>query len=137
MPRIPAVAVSNSRADRAGRRFREIMAAPGPEPVGRAEARAIYDELAACIDLIETYRRMHEYPLRKVTMGVRVMIENELKEPAPPRPAQRFKRMPRIIQKLMRFPHMRLSQMEDIGGCRAVLATLEDVRRVERRLHRR
>src|SRR5581483_3292980 len=81
----------------------------------------------------EKYRVMHEYPLTKVTVGVRTMLETELGADAP-RPAQRFKRMPRILQKLMRFPHMRLSQMEDIGGCRAVFARLEDLRSVEARI---
>ena len=58
------------------------------------------------------------------------MIETELGDRAT-RPAQRFKRLDRILNKLMRFPHMRLSQMEDIGGCRAVFETLEDLYAVE------
>ena len=75
------------------------------------------DVLAALV-LIGDYRAMHAYPLGKVTMGVRQMIETGLGFD-PPRPGQHFKRMDRILPKLLRFPHMRLSQMEDIGGCRA------------------
>jgi ppGpp synthetase/RelA/SpoT-type nucleotidyltranferase len=99
---------------------------------GTPEREAIYDAL----DVIEKYRAMHEYPLTKVTVGVRVMLETELGADAP-RPAQRFKRMPRIVEKLIRFPHMRLSQMEDIGGCRAVFGSLDDLRRAEARIRRR
>lgn len=35
--------------------------------------------------------------------------------------AQRLKRLPRIVEKLVRKPRMRMSQMQDVGGCRAVL----------------
>jgi ppGpp synthetase/RelA/SpoT-type nucleotidyltranferase len=44
--------------------------------------------------------------------------------------------MSRIIDKLLRpgLATMRLSQMEDIGGCRAVLATIDDLRAVEERI---
>ena len=45
--------------------------------------------------------------------------------------------MDRILDKLLRFPHMRLSQMEDIGGCRAVLGDLDEVYAVAARLRRR
>jgi hypothetical protein len=41
--------------------------------------------------------------------------------------AQRLKRMPTIIDKLDRHPHMKLSTMQDIGGVRAVLADIKDV----------
>ena len=34
---------------------------------------------------------------------------------------QRLKRLPAIVNKLYRHPSMRLAQMQDIGGCRAVL----------------
>lgn len=37
--------------------------------------------------------------------------------------AQRIKRLPSIYHKLDRFPTMKLSQMQDIGGCRVVLSS--------------
>lgn len=85
---------------------------------------------------ISRYRYMHAYPLKKVTIGVRAMIATELGEGAS-RPAQRFKRLDRILDKLRRYPHMRLSQMEDIGGCRAVFDSLAQVERVGARVQRR
>lgn len=38
--------------------------------------------------------------------------------------SSRHKRMQAILEKLQRFPHMRLSQMDDIAGCRVVVDTL-------------
>lgn len=44
--------------------------------------------------------------------------------------AQRLKRESSIVRKLERFDRMRLTQMQDIGGCRAVLRTIEQVDRL-------
>ena len=41
--------------------------------------------------------------------------------------AQRLKRLSSILAKLRRTPTMQLARMHDIGGCRAVLPTVEDV----------
>ena len=40
--------------------------------------------------------------------------------------AQRLKRMPTIISKLERLPWLKLSRMQDIGGCRAIVLSAED-----------
>ena len=40
--------------------------------------------------------------------------------------AQRLKRLPSIVSKLERLPRIRLSEMQDIGGCRVVLPTADD-----------
>lgn len=136
MPRRQVKQISNSRADRAGEFIRKLarneVALPERDSPEGLEFRTRV--LVALADM-QAYRAMHEYPLTKVTIGVRVMIETELGAGAP-RPAQRFKRLPRIIEKLARIS-VRLSQMEDIGGCRAVLPTIDDVRRVETRIRRR
>lgn len=41
--------------------------------------------------------------------------------------AQRIKKLSSIEVKLQRNPKMQLSQMQDIGGCRAILPNIEDV----------
>lgn len=41
--------------------------------------------------------------------------------------AQRTKRLPAIKHKLQRYPNLKLSQMQDIGGCRAVAGSLSVV----------
>ncbi len=43
---------------------------------------------------------------------------------------QRLKRTPTIIDKLRRRPTMKLSSMQDIGGCRAVFSKQSEVARV-------
>ena len=45
--------------------------------------------------------------------------------------AQRLKRLPSILAKLNRYPTMNLCQMQDIGGIRAVVPTLDDLRKLE------
>ncbi|WP_440682475.1 RelA/SpoT domain-containing protein [Cysteiniphilum halobium] len=48
--------------------------------------------------------------------------------------SQRLKRTPSIIAKLQRYPKMQLSRMQDIGGCRCVLATKEQVLALAKKL---
>lgn len=79
------------------------------------------------------YRNMHEYPMTKVALGVTSMIKTVTRDDTI-RAGQRHKRLRRIMIKLVREPTMRLSQMEDIGGCRAILRDLQQVRRVGQRI---
>lgn len=44
--------------------------------------------------------------------------------------AQRLKRAPSVVTKLLRFPTMKLSQMQDIGGLRAVVSDVENVKKL-------
>jgi GTP pyrophosphokinase len=136
MPQVPAV--TNNQANRAGREFRRLAERYGElmRAAQQREATATIVEGRGCIDVISAYRLMHQYPLRKVTMGVRRMTETALHDAASPRPSQRFKRMERILFKLLRHPHMALSTMQDIGGCRTVFETIDDLRGVERHILR-
>lgn len=79
------------------------------------------------------FRAAHQYPLLKATMGLRSTVETERCEVEV---SQRLKRVPTILDKLAREPRMELARMQDIGGCRAVLNDIAEVRRVERRIHR-
>ena len=49
---------------------------------------------------------------------------------------QRLKRMPTIVDKLRRLPTMKLSSMQDIGGCRAVFSTQAEIACVQERFMR-
>jgi len=44
--------------------------------------------------------------------------------------AQRLKRIPAIRLKLQKLTTQRLTQMQDIGGCRAIVDSIEDVKRL-------
>lgn len=91
-------------------------------------------ESAQAIDRLDHWRECHSYPLQKATMGLRQRAKTE--RCRDPRVSQRLKRRPTIIDKLLREPAMQLTTMQDIAGCRAVLADPDEVRRVHRRWHR-
>jgi len=117
--------MSNSAADRAGGVFRTWALAAPLQPLKDLSAED-RERLASAVVTIDVYRSMHGRPLAKVTMGIRSMVRTARRSDDI-RPGQRFKRFDRILNKLVRYPNMRLSQMEDIGGCRVVLPTIEEV----------
>ncbi len=82
------------------------------------------------------YRAAHQRPFTTANMGLRSMVRTE--RCVAVEVSQRLKRVPTILDKLMRMrePTLPLSSMQDIGGCRAVLHSIDEVRRVEARLRR-
>jgi putative GTP pyrophosphokinase len=127
------VPVTNSAADRAGERIREYFSLTREEQLALSR-----EQRAAVVEAVVTvsdYRAMHATPMTSVTMGIRSMVRTVRRNDAI-RPGQRFKRLDRILDKLRRYPRMRLSQMEDIGGCRVVLPTLGEVYSVLNRVRR-
>ncbi len=79
------------------------------------------------------FRAAHQYPLAKCTMGLRSAVAAE---DCKIEVSQRLKRVPTILDKLKREPGMSLDRMQDVGGCRAVLASIDEVRRVQQRVVR-
>ena len=82
------------------------------------------DRLGHYFMIVENWRTSHAYPLnafqnnlrsrsRRVEDGVIV--------------AQRLKRFISTMNKLTREPNMKLSQMQDLGGCRAILSSTDSV----------
>tara|TARA_R100000306_G_C4327488_1_gene118443 strand:- start:21 stop:719 length:699 start_codon:yes stop_codon:yes gene_type:complete len=88
------------------------------------------EKLRHAITVIQDFRAAHAYPLTKASMGLRSMVKSEGVEP---QVSQRLKRLPTILNKLTREPTMSLANMQDIGGCRAVLPTIDDVYAVAHR----
>ena len=88
-------------------------------------------EIESALEVVWRYRAAHQYALTKATIGLRSMVRTE---GCQVEVSQRLKRLRTILDKLVREPTMQLNRMQDIGGCRAVLATVDEVRRVERRL---
>jgi ppGpp synthetase/RelA/SpoT-type nucleotidyltranferase len=119
---------SKSRADRAGQALRHWWID------GSADAMRAKTPLSEHGEVAVDYRATFQEPLKKVTVGVRQFVERESSAIIV---GQRLKRMPQILNKLARFPSMRLSQMEDIGGCRAILpGGAAEVQGVLRRIRR-
>lgn len=83
----------------------------GDDEMGEAE----FNAMAA----VWEFRQTFAYPMTKVSANLRYYVSKfnggEVVV------AQRHKRLPRIIHKLERHQRMRLSQMQDVGGCRAVV----------------
>lgn len=72
--------------------------------------------------IINNWRASHSFPLNTLQIYLR---DNARKVDEAPLIAQRIKRLSSTKSKLCREPSMQLSQMQDIGGCRAVLANVE------------
>lgn len=77
------------------------------------------------------FRALHQKPLVSANNGLRSMVRSE---GCKVEVSQRLKRAPTIYDKLIREPTLQLANMQDIGGCRAVLSSIDEVRRVEARL---
>ncbi len=91
------------------------------------------DRVHRAIRIIDDYRAVHQYPLIKANMGLRSVV---VTTGCQVEVSQRLKRFRTILDKLLRHPNMGLTTMQDIGGCRAVLKSIEEIRRVEHRLKR-
>lgn len=83
----------------------------------------------AALDVINNWRAVHAFPLNTFQMGLR---GRALKFESGAVVAQRTKRLTSIKAKLTRFSDMNLSRMQDIGGCRAVLSSLESTNRLHK-----
>jgi len=82
------------------------------------------DDYWKALAVINNFRGSHAYPLNTFQVGLR---KNCRRFDGEALVAQRIKRLYSIWHKLDRFPTMKLSQIQDIGGCRAILANVQDV----------
>jgi ppGpp synthetase/RelA/SpoT-type nucleotidyltranferase len=87
------------------------------------------DEVDPAFVVINNWRSAHSYPLQAIKMN---LLRRAKKIDSEALIAQRLKRLPSITLKLIHNPNMKLSQMQDIGGCRAVMATMKDVKKLVR-----
>ena len=85
------------------------------------------------VDVLSDFRMAHGYPLQMVASSLRYHVS---KRCVAGDVGQRLKRLPTIIDKLSRHPSMALARMQDIGGCRAVVADESDLRLVLRQLRK-
>ncbi len=122
-----ASAPNRSQVNRAGRAIRTFFRQSEPWPL-RPD-----DRVLAAFGVLVEFRAVHQYPLTKTNMGLRSVLRTE---GCAVEVSQRLKRIPTIVDKLRREPTMQLANMQDIGGCRAILESVADLRRVERRLRK-
>lgn len=119
-----AATISPSQVNKAGSTIRRFLR-------GDLEDQA---QMSHAIQVLEAFRAAHQYPLAKANGGLRSMIQTEH---CRVEVSQRLKRFLTILDKLSREPSLALSRMQDIGGCRAILGSVEEIRRVEARLCKR
>jgi len=93
----------------------------------RADANAA--EFDQAVEVLINWRAAHLYPLGKFretldALAVRIEPDATL--------VHRLKRAVSVFHKLILSPNMRLSQMQDIGGCRVVLESIDQIRELQR-----
>lgn len=113
---------SRRQVDAAG----EFLVSPPPifERVSESIVIVSGHELDA-MEIVNDWRGAHNWPL----YAIRKTLENRARRISPSAiVAQRIKRLPSIRAKLQREQsgHLKLSQVQDIGGCRAVMPSVAE-----------
>lgn len=85
------------------------------------------EELGKAFMIVQNWRTSHAFPLNTFQMGLRKRAKRFQPDALV---AQRLKRFSSLMNKLAREPQMKLSQMQDLGGCRAILSNIEEVKRL-------
>lgn len=75
--------------------------------------------------VLSNWRAAHAYPMHAILITLRNIAHTVDKNAIV---AQRLKRTPSIVGKIVRYPSMSLARMQDIAGCRAVVRTARDAR---------
>ncbi len=130
MSQPPPKAISKSSVNRAAESVLEILDRHDNStdmPITEAK------EFVHAIDLMSKFRAQHSYPMQLSTNGLRQMVQTVTGAQTV---AQRLKRMPQIINKLLRYSGMKLARMQDIGGCRAILASDNEIDEVATRIRK-
>lgn len=92
-----------------------------------AQGPLFVDEFVNALQVVNNWRSSHAFPLNTMQVNLR-RKSSEITDKS--FVAQRIKRRSSIEHKLERYETLNLSQMQDIGGCRAVLSTVGQVERL-------
>ncbi|MES2681052.1 MAG: RelA/SpoT domain-containing protein [Bacteroidota bacterium] len=82
------------------------------------------EDLSTALDVINNWRAAHNFPLN--TFQIRLRDKAKQIDPQC-LIAQRIKRLSSIRSKLMRIDGLKLAQIQDIGGCRAIVKDINSV----------
>lgn len=78
------------------------------------------EERKKALVILNNWRAAHAYPLQIICSNLRKKNPNAIV-------VQRLKRLESITGKIQRFPEMQLYKMQDLGGCRVIVDTIEQV----------
>lgn len=92
------------------------------------------EEFIHAMDVLSYWRFSHEYPLEA---ALKVLQDESIKNDRKAIFAKRLKRHPSIVNKLKRFKDMKLKNMQDIGGCRAIVSNQKKLMQIVRTLKKR
>jgi putative GTP pyrophosphokinase len=79
--------------------------------------------------VLDNWRACHIAPLSSFQTSLKYQLKKIDNKDA--LVSQRLKRSPSILSKLERNPGMKLARMQDVGGIRAVVKNMQEVRRIE------
>ena len=85
------------------------------------------DQLGHAYEVVQNWRTSHAMPLLTFRMGLTLRATRVESNALV---AQRLKRFSSLMNKLAREPNMKLSQMHDLGGCRAIVSDVDAVERL-------
>ena len=120
------ITLSNHRVNWAGNTLREYVT--GRDSIG--------EHLPEAVAVISEYRKAHAHALQTIAANLRYYVDKHT-QARPLTVGQRLKRLPTLVDKLSRHPHMQLARMQDIGGCRAVVGDEIELRAIVTHLQRR
>jgi putative GTP pyrophosphokinase len=132
----PESSYSKEAVNRAGLLLRDFIHTPlhsGEDVWERWNSKEVVEAFFA----VTWWKQLHARPLSKVAANLRYHVAKEHGEiDGKIEVAQRLKKRDTIIDKLNRYPKMKLTRMHDIGGVRARLPSVECVQAVSRRLRK-
>ena len=82
------------------------------------------------LNIIDNWRAAHAFPMNTFAINLKHQVSNIPSAIV----VQRLKRLNTILDKLQRYPTMELYRMQDLGGCRVIVPTIEDVYWVKSKL---
>ncbi|MFI2705871.1 RelA/SpoT domain-containing protein [Cellulosimicrobium composti] len=120
---------SNSALTKAGAALRPMMS-------GLELTTAQIDAAIEAIPIVDRWRSSFAPVMNATKAWLRSAIVTANCSKSVLEVKSRHKQWPSILQKLHARQNMRLAQMEDVAGCRVVLQSIGEVRRLEQQLHR-
>jgi hypothetical protein len=128
---------SKGQVNRAGKLLLDARNTTRQEGTDRASEKFGGAKIVKASDAVAWWRTLHGRPLSSVAANLRYHVSREGGQVGGQiEVAQRLKRHDTMIDKLSREPTMQVTQMQDIGGVRAVLPSLRHVYALTRRLRK-